>query len=195
LNILIFILMVFAGLGFLSFSTDDLINWGANYKPLTTDNEWWRLFTCTFLHGGIMHLFANMYGLLFVGIFLEPRIGRIKFAVIYILTGILASASSLWWHDSTVSVGASGAIFGLYGLFLALMLTKVYPKEFSKALLLGILIFVGFNLIMGLTGGIDNAAHIGGLLSGFIIGVILSPQLKVDSNQSRIKKKHTKQIK
>jgi membrane associated rhomboid family serine protease len=182
LNILIFIFMVFAGLGFLSFSSDDLINWGANYKPLTTDGEWWRLLTSTFLHGGIMHLFANMYGLLFVGIFLEPRIGRVKYAVIYIITGILASVSSLWWHDATVSVGASGAIFGLYGLFLALMLTKVYPKEFSKALLLGTLIFIGFNLIMGLTGGIDNAAHIGGLVSGFVIGILISPQLKVDSN-------------
>ena len=130
-----------------------------------------------------MHLVANIYGLLFVGIFLEPRIGKVKFAVIYIITGILASISSLWWHDSTVSVGASGAIFGLYGLFLALLLTKVYTKEFSKALLLGTLIFIGFNLIMGLTGGIDNAAHIGGLVSGFVIGIFISPQLKVDSNQ------------
>ena len=183
LNILMFIFMVLAGLGFLSFSSEDLISWGANYKPLTTDGEWWRLLTSTFLHGGIMHLFANMYGLLFVGIFLEPRIGKVKFAIIYIIAGVLASISSLWWHDSTVSVGASGAIFGLYGLFLALMLTKVYPKEFSKALLLGTLIFIGFNLIMGLTGGIDNAAHIGGLVSGFVIGIFISPQLKVDSNQ------------
>lgn len=183
LNILMFILMVFSGLGFMSFSSEALISWGANFKPLTTDGEWWRLVTSTFLHGGIMHLFANMYGLLFVGIFLEPRIGKVKFAVIYIITGILASVSSLWWHDSTVSVGASGAIFGLYGLFLALMLTKVYPKEFNRALLFGTLIFVGFNLVMGLAGGIDNAAHIGGLVSGFVIGLFISPQLKVDSEQ------------
>jgi rhomboid protease GluP len=75
-------------------------------------------------------------------------------------------------------VGASGAIFGLYGFFLACLLLKVFPPDFGKAFLTSTLIFVGFNLLMGFTGGIDNAAHIGGLLSGFIIGLIMSGQLK-----------------
>ena len=180
LNIMIFILMVFAGLGFMSFKAVDLLGWGANFKPLTTNGEWWRLLTNIFLHGGLMHLLANMYGLLFVGIFLEPRLGKIKYAAVYLATGVLASIASLWWHDATVSVGASGAIFGLYGVFLALLLTKVYPKEFNKAFLASTLIFIGYNLLMGLTGGIDNAAHIGGLISGFLIGLVLIPQLKQD---------------
>ena len=64
----------------------------------------------------------------------------------YKLTGILASVTSLWWHTAKVSIGASGAIFGLYGLFLAFMLLKVFPKEFSKAFLASTLIFVGYNL-------------------------------------------------
>ncbi len=183
LNILVFFIMVFSGLGFISFHGNDLLEWGANFKPLTTNGEWWRLLTSTFLHGGIMHLAANMYGLLFVGIFLEPRIGKTKFAIIYLISGIFASVASLWWHDATVSVGASGAIFGLYGLFLALMLTKAYPKEFSKALLVSTLVFVGFSLLYGLTGGIDNAAHIGGLFSGFIIGLFISPQLKQETEE------------
>jgi membrane associated rhomboid family serine protease len=183
LNIFVFFIMVFSGLGFISFNGKDLLEWGANFKPLTTNGEWWRLFTSTFLHGGIMHLAANMYGLLFVSIFLEPRIGKTKFALIYLVSGILASITSLWWHDATVSVGASGAIFGLYGLFLALMFTKVYPKEFSKALLVSILVFVGFNLLYGLTGGIDNAAHIGGLFSGFIIGLFISPLIKQETEE------------
>jgi len=178
LNILIFLLMVFNGLGFLSFGVEDLIKWGANYRPITIQGEWWRLLTSTFIHGGIMHLLANMYGLLFVGLFLEPLIGRFRFALAYILTGILASATSLWWHDATVSVGASGAIFGMYGVFLALLLTKLLPKEFSKAFLISTLIFVGFNLLIGIAGGIDNAAHIGGLLSGFVIGLIYFPGIK-----------------
>lgn len=178
INILIFIIMVVSGLGFISFKSADLLLWGANYRPSTTNGEWWRLLTSTFLHGGLMHLFANMYGLLFVGIFLEPRIGKAKYAIIYLLTGILASVTSLWWHVNTVSVGASGAIFGLYGVFLALLLLKVFPKDFSKVFLLSTSIFIGYNLLVGLTGGIDNAAHIGGLVSGFIIGLILYPQLK-----------------
>jgi membrane associated rhomboid family serine protease len=125
-----------------------------------------------------MHIMANMYGLLFVGIFLEPLLGKSKYLVSYLLTGILASCASLWWHDATVSVGASGAIFGLYGLFLALLLVKVYPPDFEKSFLFSTLIFIGFNLLIGLTGGIDNAAHIGGLISGFIIGLVLYPSLK-----------------
>lgn len=177
-NLAIYILMTILGLGFISFKGQDLLNWGANYGPLTKNGEWWRLLTSTFLHGGLMHVLANMYGLLFVGIFLEPMLGKAKFLTTYLLTGLLASIASIWWYDATISVGASGAIFGLYGLFLAFMLTKVFPSEFGKAFLLSTVIFVGYNLLMGLVGGIDNAAHIGGLLSGFLVGLILYPTIK-----------------
>lgn len=178
LNLLIYMAMVISGLGLVSFKGSDLLNWGANFRPLTTDGQWWRLLTSTFLHGGLMHILANMYGLIFVGIFLEPLLGAKKYAFVYLLTGILASVASIWWYDATVSVGASGAIFGLYGFFLACLLLKVFPPDFGKAFLASTLVFVGFNLLMGFTGGIDNAAHIGGLLSGFILGLIMSRQLK-----------------
>lgn len=177
-NIGIYLIMALMGLGFISFKGQDLLQWGANYGPLTKAGEWWRLLTSTFLHGGLMHLLANMYGLLFVGIFLEPLLGRVKYLTVYILTGILASIASIWWYDATISVGASGAIFGLYGVFLALLLTKIFPPDFAKTFLISTAVFVGFNLLMGLTGGIDNAAHIGGLVSGFIVGLILIPVIK-----------------
>lgn len=178
LNLLIYIAMVISGFGLVSFKGSDLLNWGANFRPLTTDGQWWRLLTSTFLHGGLMHILANMYGLIFVGIFLEPLLGAKKYTFVYLLTGILASVASIWWYDATISVGASGAIFGLYGFFLACLLLKVFPPDFGKAFLASTLVFVGFNLLMGFTGGIDNAAHIGGLLSGFILGLIMSRQLK-----------------
>jgi rhomboid protease GluP len=178
LNLLVFVALVIAGFGLVSFKGDDLLNWGANYRPITTDGQWWRLLTNTFMHGGLMHVFANMYGLLFVGIFLEPLLGKTKYLLIYLTTGILASVASIWWYEATVSVGASGAIFGLYGFFLATLLLKVFPPDFGKAFLTSTLVFVGFNLLMGFTGGIDNAAHIGGLVSGFIIGLVMSRQLK-----------------
>jgi rhomboid protease GluP len=178
LNFLVFILMVIAGFGFVTFNGDDLLNWGGNYRPATTDGQWWRLLTNTFMHGGLMHILANMYGLLFVGIFLEPLLGKTKYLLIYLTTGILASVASIWWYPETVSIGASGAIFGLYGFFLAALLLKVFPPDFGKAFLASTLVFVGFNLLMGFTGGIDNAAHIGGLVSGFIIGLLMAGQLK-----------------
>lgn len=178
LNILIYLIMVIAGLGLVSFKGIDLLNWGANFRPYTTNGQWWRLLTSVFLHGGLIHIISNMAGLLFVGIFLEPLLGGKKYLTVYLLTGIIASLTSLWWHTATVSIGASGAIFGLYGVFLSLMLMKVFPKNFSKAFLVSTLIFVGYNLLMGLAGSIDNAAHIGGLISGFVIGLLLTPSLK-----------------
>lgn len=187
LNTLIFLIMVFAGLGFMSFHGQDLLKWGANFRPSTINGEWWRLLTNTFLHGGLIHLLSNMFGLLFVGTFIEPILGRTKYLIIYLATGILASCASIWWYDATVSVGASGAIFGLYGLFLGLLLTKVFPPDFSKAFLTTTLIFIGYNLLMGLTGGIDNSAHIGGLLSGFIIGILISNSLKEESENKLTK--------
>lgn len=178
LNILVYVVMVLAGLGLVSFKAHDLLNWGANYKPDTTHGQWWRLLTSTFLHGGLMHLLANMYGLLFVGIFLEPLLSKAKYVAVYLITGALASAASIWWYDATVSVGASGAIFGLYGFVLACIIAKVFPREFDKGFLTSIIVFVAFNLLMGFTGGIDNAAHIGGLVSGFVLGLMMSGKLK-----------------
>lgn len=182
INTAVYLVMVCAGLGFMTFNGEDLLNWGANYGPSTKDGEWWRLLSCTFLHGGLMHLFTNMYGLLFIGIFLEPLLGRTKYLLAYILTGVLASCASLWRYDATVSIGASGAIFGLYGIFLALLLTKVFEPEFAKSFLTHTLIFIGLNLFMGLAGGIDNAAHIGGLLSGFVFGLIFRATLKIEDH-------------
>ena len=185
-NILAFLLLVFTGSGFISLNIQSLLNAGANYRPYTTNGQWWRLITSMFLHAGVMHLLANMYALLIVGILLEPVMGKNRFAVSYIITGILASVTSLWWHTATVSVGASGAIFGLYGIFVALLLTKVFSKEISKAFLTATIIFILFNLLMGLSGGIDNAAHVGGLVSGFIIGLLYAPQLKQEQEDKKM---------
>lgn len=178
LNVGLFIAMIVSGLGFISFAPVDLMNWGANYGPVTRNNEWWRLLSSMFLHGGVMHVIANMYALMFVGIFLEPFLGKAKFLGVYLLAGLAGSIASIWWYEATVSVGASGAIFGLYGFLLAAILTKTLPAGLGKALMISTVFFVGFNLLMGLTGGIDNAAHIGGLLIGFVCGLAMCPAIK-----------------
>jgi rhomboid protease GluP len=182
LNIVVFILMAISGVNIMTPDSESLINWGANFKPNTLDGQWWRLFTNCFLHIGIIHLLMNMYALLYVGILLEPILGKARFLSAYLLSGIIASMASLWWYDLTVSAGASGAIFGMYGVFLALLTTKLIEEEARKALLTSIVVFVGFNLLNGLKGGIDNAAHIGGLVGGVLIGYAYIISLKNSEN-------------
>jgi len=171
LNVIVFILMIINGAGFILPDNQILLNWGANFKPLTLDGgQWWRLFASTFIHAGFFHLLMNMYALLYIGLLLEPYLGKARFSILYVLTGLLASTTSLCWHDFTVCVGASGAIFGLYGIFLAMLTTNLIEKTARKAFLTSIGIFVAYNLLNGMKGNIDNAAHIGGLLSGMLLG-------------------------
>ncbi|MEO7121230.1 MAG: rhomboid family intramembrane serine protease [Ginsengibacter sp.] len=178
INILVFVIMVLSGAGFMSPTTESLIAWGANYTPLTLGGQWWRLFTNFFIHIGIMHLLLNMYALLFIGILLEPRLGKLKFGLAYLLTGLAGSLTSLYWHDIILSAGASGAIFGMYGVFLAMLTTNFIEKSERKPLLTSIGIFVLYNLAYGMKGNIDNAAHIGGLVTGLIIGYAFYPALR-----------------
>jgi rhomboid protease GluP len=180
INILIFILMLISGVNIFQPANDELLFWGANFRPYTLDGQWWRLFTSCFIHIGVLHLLLNMYALLYIGSMLEPLLGKTRFLAAYIITGIAASLASLWWNELTISAGASGAIFGLYGVFLALLTTKLLEKSQQKTLLTSIGIYIGYNLVYGLRpdSGIDNAAHIGGLICGFLIGYSFVPSLK-----------------
>jgi rhomboid protease GluP len=173
INVLVFILMALDGAGIMDTNGLVHIKWGSNYTPLTLSGDWWRLITNIFIHFGIIHLLMNMYCLYMAGVYLEPMLGKIKYTVAYLCTGIAASIVSLWWHSEGVnSAGASGAIFGMYGLFLALLTTNLIPKQMRQPLLQSTVIFVVYNLAYGMKGGVDNSAHAGGLISGFIIGYI-----------------------
>ena len=172
LNILVFIVMIASGVGIMSPSTLSLLKWGADFGPLTLTGDWWRAVTCNFIHIGAFHLLTNMYAFMYVGLLLEGLIGSRRMFMSYLLTGLCSAVFSLYMHGETISAGASGAIFGLYGIFLAFLFFHRIAKEQRKALLTSILIFVGYNLVYGMKAGIDNAAHIGGLLSGFLLGII-----------------------
>ena len=172
INILVFIVMIASGVGIMSPSTLSLLKWGADFGPLTLTGDWWRTVTCNFIHIGAFHLLMNMYAFMYVGLLLEELIGGRRMFVSYLLTGLCSAAFSLYMHGETISAGASGSIFGLYGIFLAFLFFHRIAKEQRKALLTSILIFVGYNLVYGMKAGIDNAAHIGGLLSGFLLGII-----------------------
>ncbi len=186
LNILVFLLMIFSGVNIMLPDTESLLKWGANFRPSTLAGQPWRLLTCCFLHIGILHLLFNMYALLYIGILLEPRLGSWRFGIAYLVTGILSSLTSLYVHELTLSAGASGAIFGMYGVFLAMLTTNLIEKSTRKPLLTSIALFVGYNLMYGMKGGIDNAAHIGGLVSGIAIGYSFYPGLTKSADRKLV---------
>jgi rhomboid protease GluP len=189
INVLVFVVMFCSGLGFISFDGEDLYKWGANFRPAVVDGQWWRLLTNIFLHGGVMHLFFNMYGLFFAAIFLEPILRKWRFVIAYLLCGLIASLTSILWHPETLSVGASGAIFGLYGVLLILVLFNKAGSDSKKFLLINTGIFIVLNLVMGIRGGIDNAAHIGGLLAGVLLGCVLCFFIEAPKPKRRYKKR------
>jgi rhomboid protease GluP len=178
-NIFIFLVMVFSGVDAFFPDGMTLLKWGANFPLVTPNGESWRLLTNCFLHFGIMHLMTNMYALLYIGLLLEPNIGRTRFIIVYLMTGIAASATSLFWNDMVISAGASGAIFGLYGFFFVMLLAGPVKKPAQKKWLVSMIVFIIYNIYYGFkTEHIDMAAHIGGLLSGVFAGLIFIPSLK-----------------
>ena len=179
INAAIYVLFVLLTQQIMWFPADVLAAYGANFGPWTAAGEWWRLLSSVFLHGGLLHLVFNCIILANIGTFLEPLLGRWVYALLYMVTGIMASTTSLIFNFGAVSVGASGAIFGLYGFFMALLLSNIFKPEFRNQFLKGTLVFVGINLALGFTVPmIDNAAHIGGLASGFVLGLIGLPFIK-----------------
>lgn len=169
LNIFLFILLELNG-G--STSTETLINYGAKYNPAILAGEWWRIISSMFLHIGLLHLFMNMLALYYIGTTVERIYGSVRFLIIYMLAGIGGGLASFAF-TMNVSAGASGALFGLFGalLFFGLMNKKLFLQTMGK----GIIVLIGFNLIFGFTiPQIDNGAHIGGLITGFIAAVIVS---------------------
>ena len=177
LCIIVFVIMVCSEGSFFAFKSSALLRWGANYAPYIEQGEHWRLLTSGFLHDGLQHLVLNVMALLFVGAFVEPILGKFKFTLIYGVLLVGASFASFYWHGA-ISVGASGAILGLFGLSLVLLLLTQTRSTIIKTFLFQFMsIFVIFTLLWGfISSGIDNAAHIGGLLIGCLAGGILALQ-------------------
>ena len=186
LNVAIFGLMLAWGVDPMQPSIPSLIQWGANYGPGTTQGEWWRMFTCMFVHIGVLHLLFNMIALWNVGAFMEQLLGHTGFLVLYLLAGLLGSVASVAWNPFAVSAGASGAIFGLYGGLLAFLVRHRDMHQqhaFLAALRTNTLAFLGYNVVFGfIIPGIDMAAHLGGLAGGFVCGFVLTPSFTLASH-------------
>lgn len=167
--IILFILMELSG-G--STNSQTLLKYGANLDVLVKNGEYYRLFTCIFLHIGIMHLLCNMYSLYIIGREVENLFGKIKYIIIFILSGIFGSIMSLAFTHNTISAGGSGAIFGLLGALLYFgMHYRTYLGEAIKRSIIPIIVV---NLIIGFFAeGIDLAAHIGGLVGGVLVAMMV----------------------
>ena len=177
-NVIVFLIIAAVDQRILTFNADTLLRWGASYGPDVTRGEWWRLMTAVFLHGGLLHLASNMFVLLMIGSVTERLFGSAAFAVVYGLAGLGGSIASEWWNPVGIGVGASGAIFGLYGGLFAFLLRRhpTLPQPVVRSLRSGAVVAVLYNIVFGFTQEhIDNAGHIGGLVAGFAAGLALTP--------------------
>lgn len=144
---------------------------GYNHRDEVLNGQVWRLVTSIFLHFSLLHLVCNMIVLVYIGSLLECKLGKWNYLLMFLFTGIISGMSSVAFHDVQISAGASGAIFGLFGIMLALLSTDFYERSARKALLISTAIFVSLNIIP-VGEGIDHAAHFGGIISGYVFGWI-----------------------
>ncbi|SFA71012.1 rhomboid protease GluP [Lentibacillus halodurans] len=168
-NILIFLMLEMNG-G--STSTETLIEYGAKYNPAIIENsEWWRIVTSMFLHIGVFHLLMNMLAVYYLGSAVERIYGSARFLVIYSLAGIGGGLASFAF-TTNVSAGASGALFGLFGALL--FFGCIHKRIFFQTMGINLLIIIGINIVFGLSvPQVDNGAHLGGLITGFMASAML----------------------
>jgi len=158
-----------------------LVDMGALFGPLSVlKGEWWRLLSAMFLHGGMTHLLMNMFSLYIVGRGAEMYFDTKSYLSIYFFSGIIGGLVSLYIHPVSVGVGASGAIFGIFGALAGFFLAnRKRIASYSKAFMKDFSVIILINLGIGLTiPSIDVSAHIGGLVIGFIGGYVISKDAK-----------------
>ena len=174
-NTIVFIGMVLTGGSLQSFSGEHLIRWGGNYGPLTIGGEYWRLITAGFVHANFFHFAFNMWGLWNLGRLAERLFGKWQTFLIYMLTGFGGALLSIASHHHRLSVGASGAIFGIAGAILAgIKFGDVAISAVEKRAIMGSMVLVVvLNFGMGMGGNIDNMCHLGGFVSGLMVGLPL----------------------
>lgn len=171
-NIIVFLISAILSKHFFTIDSNVLVAMGAKVDYLISSGEYYRLVSCMFLHGGIMHIAFNMYALFAVGPFIERIYGSMRYAFIYLFSGILASVFSYIFSPS-MSIGASGAIFGLFGA--ALVFGLKMKKGINREYVYNIGSVIIINLLIGFSASnIDNFGHIGGLVGGILISLVLN---------------------
>ncbi|MFK7771044.1 MAG: rhomboid family intramembrane serine protease [Saprospiraceae bacterium] len=174
-NCIVFFIMICSGIDFLYPSPQELFEFGGKTKDSILQGEYWRLFTAMFIHRGATHLFSNLVALAIAGFFLEPILKSFKFVTIYLLCGIISGIASIYWYPTAVSIGASGAISGLFGMLVLFNFIKIFDNSMTSIIwmifftLLSLMIFSAFVM-----NNISHAAHIIGFVSGCFVGLLLT---------------------
>lgn len=167
----------------------DVIQWGGNFGPRTVLGEWWRLVSCMFVHVGLLHIGFNTYVLWHIGKVTEKLLGQTGFMIVYFLTGAIGSLASLATHPTIASAGASGAVFGLFGALYGVTLARrrsAMPRSLNRGLMRWSGSFILLNIAIGFSiPFIDNSAHLGGLLSGLLFGMILAHPMTPEGRAGR----------
>jgi rhomboid protease GluP len=180
-NVVIYLFSAFYSQNIIDMEMQTLVDMGALYGPLTVlKGEWWRLFTAMFLHGGMTHILMNMFSLYLIGRGMEMYFNTRSYLIIYLFSGLLGGLASLYMHPNSVGIGASGAIFGVFGALAGFFLAhRDKIAAHSKAFMKDFAVVLGINLVLGLSiPSIDVSAHIGGLIIGLIGGFIISKDPK-----------------
>jgi rhomboid protease GluP len=190
INVAVFGWMVLSGVSPRDPTPNQLVHFGATNADLIMHGQWYRLFTATFVHVGLLHIATNMWCLWNLGLLGEPLLGPAGLVAVYLITGVAGNLLSLAFnvilHDSqSVGAGASGAVFGIAGILIVLLSNKKLPIPWPelKRLRRSVIQFAALNLVIGLGTiftniiRIDNFAHMGGFLSGLALGVPLVPRM------------------
>jgi rhomboid protease GluP len=186
INVLVFLAMSLRGVSPISPDPEDLIRWQSNYGVLVLYGEWWRIVTATFVHVGLVHLATNMWCLWNLGLLGEPLLGPFGLLAVYILSGAGGNLLSVAVHPQAVGAGASGAVFGLAGVLIVLLKSPRLPVPPSelKGLRRSVIYFALLNFAIGgstwllrTSIQIDNMAHLGGFLSGLLLGALMIPRI------------------
>jgi membrane associated rhomboid family serine protease len=186
-NALVFAGMVLSGVSAFDPTPAQAVKFGADFGPLTLNGQWWRLVTSMFVHFGIIHIGLNMWCLWNLGRPAERLLGRYSYLLAYFVSGIFGSIASVYWHPQSAGAGASGAIFGLAGVLVSFVYLKKTPAhlQINRRMLSSLGTFIAYNLIFGAAiPGISNAAHLGGLVMGFVVGALL-PSAAADESSRR----------
>jgi rhomboid protease GluP len=201
INIAVYVLMVFSGVSPTAPNGGQLVHWGANVGLFVlAGHQWWRLVTSTFVHSGIIHIATNMWCLYNLGLLGEPLMGAFGTVAAYLLTGVVGNLLSVALHPGVISggrildygvisVGASGAVFGIAGVLIPLLGSKLLPVDRTEVARLrrSVIYFAVLNFVIGFGADafqtkvrIDNMAHLGGFLCGLLLGVLLVPKWGAD---------------